>query len=647
MASLHKRFVELEANIKHHDYLYFVVDKPIIADSEYDILVAERNQLLEEHPEFQPNHTPGFVDGPTKLTTTPILEPFISIDKRKDVEGYETWIKKHIKGLTVHEEKLDGVGLRHIYEFGNLAISHLRGGGDGLEGTVVTHRVGLIRNVPEWVEEFQEFARVEVSGEVFCMDADRFAYCEQWDKDPNETTCRTLVGGMLKRLKPSESDTLIMYFRAYSASRNLLATMKTYTQLREKLTDWGFDIPVRIEGTQLQSLYKATEKPDFGYPIDGLVAKADDLSEWVGDKFVGNYPYAICYKFPSVSLETKLLDVIWGLSTAGVITGTVVYEPVQYDGTTMRRAKFNYMEEYINTGIRIGSIIRVAKGNEIIPQMVSLKEIGKGKKVEFPRKCPCCDQMLVRESPTVLKCVNDDCSGTFSKQMCRVVSIKGLDIKGLGEKGVEALVASGYMTTPSDLFQLKREDYMNLDTFNQNTVEEIVEQLEVVGKLPLHRWLFAACIPTMGSGSAVDFARQQNTLFTDITSMIDALKDADIMAELFGVDGLVMANYVTNNENDLFRFFVHYDFTNPIPTVGESIPIVFSGSWLIPREELKRQLAEYNYDLNDRVTKSTCKLVIAKDPSPGKISKAEKYEIPIIQVDVLTTFDALLKLLKE
>ncbi|QDB70308.1 putative DNA ligase [Aeromonas phage CF8] len=644
MSQAYLEFVDLEKQIKYHDYLYSVADKPIISDSEYDILVQRYHTLLSEHPEYKPSHTPGFVDVPEGFKVVKLVEPMISILKKKSVDDFQQWIKKNTEGGEVYEEKLDGLGLRLIYKFGGLTIAHLRGS-QTQEGLDVTHRVKLVSNIPKQIDEFKHLEYSHVDGEVFCMFKDLERYCEQWDKDYAETEPRSTVSGMMKRLKDNERDTLTMYFRAYGASTSVRALCNDYEHLRTKLEDWGFDTPQRLDGSLLQSLYKLKERPDFGYPIDGIVVKVNDLSKWNDTHMVGYYTYTACYKFPTRCLETKLKDVIWGLSTQGELVGVVTYDPVEYDGTILQRAKFDYANEYIKAGIRIGSIIQVTKANEIIPNIVGVKEIGNGKKIEFPTKCPCCDSLLVIETPAVRRCVNDSCSGKFLKQMNRLVGPRGLDIKGLGKKGLEALVDAGYLSSPQDLFKLTRDDYLNLDVFDQNQVDSILEQISETPKLPLNNWLFASCIPNMGVVAALELAQEQGKLFSELSTLMDVLKNSDILVSLFGVDGLVMSKYVKDNEAVLMHFFIHYNFSNPIQTVPDAIPVAISGGWLIPREELRKRLAEDGYELVDSVTKSVTRLLLGKDPSPGKIAKAEKYGIRTLVLNNNVSYDNLLTML--
>lgn len=646
MSKTYLDFVELEKQIKYHDYLYTVIDKPIISDAEYDRMVQEYHEILEANPEFKPSHVPGFVENPTGFKLVKIKEPLISIVKKKNVEDFNVWIKKNIDTIAIFEEKLDGVSLRVIYEHGILSQGHLRGS-NSLEGIDVTHRLKLVKNIPTEIAELINVEYMHVDGEVFCTFADLEKYCEKWDKDYAETEPRTTVSGMIKRLKDHETDTLTMYFRAFNADKRTREQCKEYTVLRNKFEDWGFDVPQQLDGLLLKDLFKVTSKPNFGYPIDGIVVKDNDLMNWNDSHMTGYYTYTACYKFPTIALVTKLRDVIWNLTTQGCLTGVIIYDPVEYDGTVLQRAKFDYPDEYIRAGIRIGSVIEVTKANEIIPKLVGIKELGKGKKIAFPEKCPCCDSILIVETPSIRRCINDNCMGKFLKQLSRIVDTQGLNIKGLGPKGLEALVDAGYLSNPCDLFQISREDFLNLDVFDQNQVDNILEQLSETSLLGLERWLYASCIPNMGTVAALEFAQEQGKRYNDLSEMLEVLKTQTTMMELFGVDGIVMSKYVRENEETLSQFFMHHNFDNPVKTIPDLLPIAITGSWVISRDELKKKLFNEGFGLVDKVTKSVTQLIVGKDPSPAKVVKAEQYGIRIVQINANTSYEMLVKLLQK
>ena len=181
---------------------------------------------------------------------------------------------------------------------------------------------------------------------------------------------------------------------------------------------------------------------------------------------------------------------------------------------------------------------------------------------------------------------------------------------------------------------------------DENTARSIVDQVENSSKLSLQNWIFAACIPNIGYVRAGELADQQGVLFTELNTFLAAMKDQKVMEELFGLDGVVACEYVNNNENELVNFFIHYDFDKEIKVEDKLIPIGITGSWNITRDQLTEQLAEVGYELADKVSKSITILLVGKAPSPGKIAKAEKWNIPVIEITPMTTFEQIVKKLR-
>jgi DNA ligase (NAD+) len=645
MSEKFKELVGLEAKIRFHDYRYSVLNAPMITNTEYDELVARYYKLVEQQPNFVPRYTPGFIDQPEGFKTIKIIEPMISIVKKQTQEDFLAWIKKNGGENPVHEEKMDGVPIRLGYESGRLVNGHLRGS-ETLEGIDVTHRLHLVKNIPAFVEEFKDIPFTTVDGEVFCMYEDLYHYADEWDKPRDAIEARSTVGGMLKRLEQSDRDTLKMYYRVHGAGKSLRDGFETWRELKAHLAACGFDVVEELVGELLANLFYLKEKPNFGYPIDGIVVRVNDLSKWNDTKMVGYYSYAACYKFPTSLLETKIKSVTWGLTTQGELTGRLNYEPVQYDGTTLQRCKFDYADQYIKNGIRIGSIIQVTKSNEIIPNLVGVKELGNGRRIFFPKTCPMCDDPIVKETEAVYRCVNARCVGLIQKQLERLVGNSGLKIKGLGPQGIRSLIDQGYLSNPQDIFNLTYENLINVE-IDQNRATSIIEQIQQTKDLSLDHWLFAACIPEIGIGAAAELAAQQGVLYQDLPTLIEVLKSSTTLCELFGIVGLSMAEYVNKNEATLFEFFVHYNFDNKVEEAKELIPIVFTGSWIIPRNEIEERLEVLGYSLSERVTKKVTKLFVGDSPSPTKINKATDYGIPIIYVSKTTGFDKFIGLLKQ
>lgn len=642
MAGTLKELIDLEAQIAYHDYMFHIADRPVLSDAAFDQLVYRRNELLEEFPGYTSSVIPGFVPAVENLPTIKLTEPMLSVSKYKTETDVLKWIErqKSEAGFS-YEEKLDGVAIRLIYEFGILVNAHLRG---VEEGTVIFHRIHLFKGIPLYIPELVPVPHFSVSGEAYVLLKDLHAWADNWEIETPES--RSTVSGMLKRLAPEESDNLDIHFKAFWADKRTREQAKVYPALREKLTELGFQVPRLYEEPEISVLYQLAERPVGEYAIDGFVIKDNNLANWDEDKWGGYYKYAICYKFPTPVFETELEFVLWNLSTKGYLEGTVVYKPVEYDGSTMRRARFNYPAEYMKAGIRVGSIIEVTKGNEIVPQMVGLKEVGDGEPIVYPDYCPSCLHKLVVESPSAVKCTNPGCAGTLITRLERMTGPKGLDITSLGPKTLAVLVDNGLIQEPSDLFKLTEEDLEAVD-IDPSTAVKIINSVKAAPTLGLNNWLFAASIPEMGYVRATELASEFGTLFTNQEELIKLLKSGQELRKLFNIDGLVMAAYVEENEEKFTKYLSEYDWSTCKVKIPDLIPIAMTGSWSSTKAVLKELLIEHGYDLEDRVSRSIHTLLVGEGGSPSKEALALRNGIRVINIDKLMGFETILTLLRK
>lgn len=642
MADTLKELIELEAQIAYHDYMFHTADRPVLSDAAFDQLVYRRNELLEMHPDFVSKVIPGFVPAVENLPSVKLTEPMLSVDKYKNQKDIDAWIARQNTTLGFSwEEKLDGVAIRLVYEYGILTCAHLRGVEDG---TVVFHRIHLIKDIPFVISDLVGVPRASFNGEVYVLLKDLHDWAKNWEIETPES--RSTVSGMLKRMLPEESDNLDLHFKAFWADKGIREQAENYIVLRDVLVEYGFNVPRTYTDEQVELLYQMSERPVGDYAIDGFVIKDNDLSNWNEEKWMGYYKYAICYKFPTPVFETPLVEVIWGLNTKGYLEGTVIYEPVEYDGSTMRRARFNYAPEYMKAGIRIGSIIEVTKGNEIVPQMVGLKEKGEGEPIAYPEYCPACSSKLVVEGPAYIRCVNVECPGTLVTRLERLVGPKGLDVKSLGPKGLTQLVDHGYLNKPSDLFKLKEKDLLAID-IDQNTAIKIINGIQESRTLGLNNWLFAVSIPELGFTRATEIASEFGVLFTNQEELIKLLKDTKAMNDLYGLPGLDMVAYAEKNEELLNNYLVEYDWSSCKVKIPGLIPIAMTGSWSETKAVLKKRFEEQGFELEDRVSKSIHTLLIGESGSPSKEAKANQYGVRVIHIDKLMGFDTIIALLRK
>lgn len=655
MPDVIKRLLELEGQLKYHDYLYFELDKPQISDDQYEELSSEYRKLREERPDYKTAYGQGFVAPDPSMELVPIIEPMLSVSKKKTKEEYLGWVKDKTESNGIHEDKLDGMALRIIYVDGDLARIHTRG--DSISGADVSHRRQLLLNVPDHIPADVDKGRTEYTGEAFCTFKDFDNYVKLHGLDPDDTDPRSTVSGLMKRHKASDRDRgLPIYFKVYGAGQSVREGFETYIQLREHFTDIGFDVPMLIDGGMLQEFLNLPHKPVLEYPIDGIVVKDNNLRHW--DVTQGNeyWTYATCYKFPSMSINTTVKGIDWSLSMKGQLIGTIVYDPVNYEGTKLSRAKLDYAQSYFDKGLSVGSVIQITKSNEVIPRIVSLVSVGDGVRLKYPDHCPFCNEMvsLDKEAGTAF-CENDACEGQLVRQLIRLADRKdGLDIKGLGDVGIQALLDHGFLSQPADLFNLTEDDLIN-SGIHRGAAESVIAQIKDLNRFDLHRWLCALGIPGLGKVRSVEISnfsgknrRNDGVQFSDLEDLIGLLTDAKFLSDLFGLDGLVIGNYVLQNQEAVTDFLSHYDFTLERMPALDGIPIAVTGGWVaMTRDILKDKLSEAGFILSDKVTKSCKFLLVGDSPSASKMEKAKKYNIPVIDIRSIHDLNVIVTVLSK
>ncbi len=645
-----KRLLELQGLLKYHDHLYHTLDQPIISDSDYDILKYEYDDLAKEHPEvLDPEVRPGFLEPPAQLGKVTITEPMISVDKKKDKDSYNKWIATNVKTEAIEEDKLDGIALRFIYNDGVLARIHTRGrnniGGD------VSHRRHLLKNIPDTCELHEDKKEVHFTGEAYCLRADFEAYCARHKLDINDTDPRSTVSGLMKRGESTERDDLPVYVTIYGASRNVRDEYDTYLQLRDHIQECGFVIPRLIDATMREEYLNLTELPKLEYAIDGIVAKDNDLRKWEEEQTGEYYTYAVCYKFPTVTLETTVTGIDWSLTNTGEFIGTLMYKPVEYGGTNLTRCKFDYMKSYFEKGLRVGSTITVTKSNEIIPKLISLVDPGKGEKLDFPSKCPFCNGPTTPTNISV-KCTNGECEGQIVKRLLAIFSIDAFNIHGMGDKRIEQLVAIGKLTQPADIFKLDDNDLIEGGVPPAST-DKIIQAIKEVGKNDLSKWLFALAIPSLGKVRCVELSNLSATnglndglKFSNLTDFMRIITDGQAMVDMFGLDGVKIAAHCKKQEDQVTKFLAHYDFGRPAQLGLDGIPVAISGAWNgLTRRDLTEVLRQNDFVLSDSVTKTCKALITGSKPSPSKLETAKRYNIPVFDITQIQDVNGIVNLL--
>lgn len=626
------RLEELEKKISIYDNAYHNLDIALISDADYDLLVREYESLLKLFPDHVTALTPGFTEN--KGTLVPLTEPMLSIAKINDWDKLLK-LSDRYKDYSA-EEKADGVAVRLVYDKnGSIIFVHLKG--NGYTGKDISHRKYLIAGIPDTIDN-DTGVTIDVTGEVVCLKDDYDDYNAQSKEDIGHA--RGVVSGFLRRDEPGEDDgDLPLYFIAFHASKPVRDKFTRYPKLREWFGINGFESPVLFDTLP-------EEKPDSIYPIDGIVIKNNDLSKWDDNQFTGYNSYSACFKYPTEIATTTTTGVSWGVNSQGFLTGVLLFNPVRLNDTNVGRCQFHYPDTYIRNGLRIGSKIEVTKGNEIIPKLISVIENGTGKPIEFPEECPCCDTKLTKEGIGSYRCENMLCSGQLTVRLRKAVSPYGFDIDGLGTKRIESLIGSDSIVFPSQLFSLTQTILTDAG-ISKKIAKKVLVQIEEAKKLPICNWLYAAAIPNLGEVRCLEIQSLLKEKSCKNADDLMTILASNEMTELFGLDGVPIISYVSNNYSDLYEFFELIDFSKAIKETVDAIPVAITGTGEVERKVLKDKLFDLGYWLDNKVTKSTYKLLVGAKPSPGKVGLAERYDIPVVLIQGMSIDDIVTQLEKR
>jgi len=533
-ADVKKRIERLRAEIRRHDYLYYVLNQPQITDQQYDKLFAELKALEEKHPEFI---TP---DSPTQRVSERPLEgfasvrhaiPMLSIDNTYNDEELRAFDERVAKGLGsrdydyVVELKIDGVASSLRYEHGLLVIGATRG--DGRAGDDVTANVRTIRAIPLSLngDKTKIPDVIEVRGEVY-MPTKSFVELNKQREKAGETffaNPRNATAGSLKLL-----DSRI------TAKRNLAFFAYATGELPHPLADNHYDtlqvfkklgLPVNPNIKKAKNIDEVIEicngwdsrRDKLDYQIDGMVVKVNRLDQREILGFTGRAPrWCISYKFAAEQAETKVESIDVQVGKGGTLTPVANLTPVFLAGTTVKRATLHNFDQINRLDVRVGDTVVIEKAGEIIPQVVEVKKERrpKGTKPFEPStKCPNCGGDVKKDEDGVfLRCVNPHCLGQL-KQRLRFFAGRGqMDIENLGEALIDQLVDAGLVKNFADIYKLQKDDLLELERMADKSAQNVIESIEASKKKPLWRLVAGLGIRHIGGQTAQVLAEHFGSL---------------------------------------------------------------------------------------------------------------------------------------
>ncbi|MBY4888994.1 NAD-dependent DNA ligase LigA [Pantoea sp. DY-15] len=661
MKSVQEQITALRTTLRHHEYLYHVMDTPEIPDAEYDRLMVQLRELESAHPDLITPDSPTQRVGAAPLAAFEQVRhevPMLSLDNTFDEAGFLAFNKRVQDRLKSTDEltyccelKLDGLAVSLLYEDGLLVRAATRG--DGTTGENITANVRTIHAIPLRLHGDNIPARVEVRGEVFITESG----FEKLNEEARRTGAkvfanpRNAAAGSLRQLDPRITAKRPLTFFCYGFGLLEGGEMPaSHWQRLQQFKAWGLPVTDRIRlahsADEVLAFYRQVEqeRPSLGFDIDGVVIKVDSqaLQEQLG--FVARAPrWAVAFKFPAQEQMTFVRDVEFQVGRTGAITPVARLEPVQVAGVVVSNATLHNADEIARLGLRIGDKVVIRRAGDVIPQVVNVVESerpAETREIVFPSHCPVCGSDVERvEGEVVTRCTGGLICGAQRKEALKhFVSRRAMDVDGMGDKIIDQLVEKEYVLTPADLFRLTAGKLTGLDRMGPKSAQNVVDALEKAKSTTLARFLYALGIREVGEATAANLANH----FGELEKVMNA--DLDALIEVQDV-GKVVATHVRNFMDEESNRAVIRDLTEEIGVHWPQVEVVnveeidspFAGKTVVltgslsqmNRDDAKERLVALGAKVSGSVSKKT-DLLIAGEAAGSKLAKAQELGIPVI-----------------
>jgi DNA ligase (NAD+) len=649
-----ERIDKLRDLINDYRYHYHVLDESIMSEAAADSLKHELSQLETQFPELV---TP---DSPSQRVAGAPLPGFkqvehssrmLSLNDAFDETEVRAWQERIIKLLPENTKleyfadiKMDGLACALVYQDGVLVRGITRG--DGFVGEDVTANIRTIDSIPLRVRGDKKFSifgtgRTEIRGEIVMYKADFAKLNEQQAKAGKKLFAnpRNTAAGTIRQLDPGLVAGRPLHFRAYDLLRDDAEEVPANAYAYEALRSLGFlasreaRVLDSVEAIMRYARKWETKRQELPFNTDGLVVKVNDRRLFRRLSVVGKAPRgAIALKYAAEQATTKVKDIFISIGRTGAATPVAMLEPVVIAGSTVQMATLHNESEVKRKDIRIGDTVIVHKAGDIIPEVVEpLTKLRNGSEKAFkmPAHCPECNTKLVKykAEDAVWRCPNEHCPSRSWKRIEHFASKGALDIEGLGEKNVIALLNAGLIKDQTDIYTLKAEDVINLDRFAEVSANKLVSAIQAKKQPPLSRFIYGLGIRHVGVQTAVDLANHFRSLEALSVATIDELADVEGIGEVVA-ESLVEWFSEPRNQKLLRKFKKLGAWPLPVKRVGGKLSgrsFAVTGSLAsLGREEAGEKIRALGGTFQSSVGKDTDYLVVGDNVGAGKLAKAAK-----------------------
>lgn len=661
-----KRIEKLKKVIKHHRYLYHVLNREEISSEVLDSLKHELYKLEQEYPEFVTS------DSPTQRVAGKPLKAFkkirhlvsmLSIEdvfSEKEILDWEDYLKRLEVPAQIDyfcELKIDGFAISLVYENGILLQGATRG--DGKTGENVTQNLKTIESIPleiilhgklepefknieENLERLIRKERIEIRGEVYMekKDFEKFNVLREKKGETTFANPRNLAAGSIRQLDPKLAASRPLRFLAYDLITNV--GQINHSQEHQILPILGFKTDQGKKCKNLKEIIdfwqQVTSRRDsLPFQIDGIVVSIDNNSLFSKLGIAGKSPRGIrALKFSPQQATSQILDIKIQIGRTGAITPIAFLKPTEVGGTTISRATLHNEDQIKKLGVKINDTVVIERAGDVIPAVIKvLVELrtGKEKKFEMPKNCPVCVTKLAKpEKEAVWRCPNVNCPARKREILYHFASKKAFDIKGLGPKVVNHLVDENLISKSSEIFTLTEGDLLPLERFGDKSAKNLISAIEKSKKISFSRFIYSLGIRHVGEETSINLAQYFGVIDKLKKSSLEELKTIpDVGPE---VSESIYRWFRSKKNLELIEEIIKNGVKILAPEknsqkLSQKTFVLTGTLGKFTRSEAERKIRLLGGKISDSVSKETDFLVVGDNPG-SKLNKAKDLGVKII-----------------
>jgi DNA ligase (NAD+) len=659
MSDIADRIEQLRAEIREHNYRYYVLDDPVVSDATFDQLLRELIRLEQENPELI---TP---DSPTQRVGIPVgelfrpvthLRPLFSLDNvetREQLAAWEARMERQLGGPPsgyVCELKIDGLAVVLTYRDGVFTTGATRG--DGTTGEDITANLRTLESIPLRLLGGDVPPVLEARGEVY-MPFDAFESLNQRQMEEGKqvfANARNAAAGSVRMKDPSVTAQrrlgIWIYqlglveggpeFERHSETLDYLRSIGLRTNPSTQVVPTIGDVYEFVERAE-------ADRHDMPYQTDGVVIKVDSLAEQAALGYTAKAPrWAVAYKFPPEEQITTLREIMINVGRTGAATPFAVLEPVFVGGATVGMATLHNEDQIKLKDIRVGDQVIVRRAGDVIPEVVGpvlAARTGDEREWSMPANCPFCGNPIVRpEGEAVARCTGGfDCPSRLREWLFHFAGRGGMDIEHMGYKTIDLLLSKGWITDPADIFTFDTSRLLDLEGWGQVSVDNLTKAIEAAKDRPVARLLVALGIRHVGSTVARVLARH----FGSLPALLDATEEE--ISAIEGIGPVIAAGVAEWAADPVNRELVERLGRAGVRLAEEPPPSdvtsdLLAGATFVvsgtidgyTREEALAAIEQRGGKTTASVSGKTTALVVGDSPGASKTSKAEQLGVPII-----------------